>query len=82
MNRAEERRTVRMLRAIDRYRQDVALERQLLDLAREQGRPLPQAERIAGATALGDPVKLRGIPAVGRFGIGGAISGTRPDQLR
>ena len=31
------------------------------------------------ATAAGDPVKLRGIPAVGvKGGLGGAIPGTRP----
>lgn len=28
----------------------------------------------------GDPIALRGIPAIGR-GVGGAIEGTRPDQI-
>jgi hypothetical protein len=80
MTRAEQRRAIRLLKSVNRYREDVALERQLLALARELEEPLPTA-RVAGAAALGDARKLRGVPVVGS-GIGGAIPGTRPDHQR
>lgn len=50
--------------------------KQLAEFAREVGEPMPAA---CGATAGGDAIRLRGIPVLGKFGIGGAIAGTRPD---
>jgi len=61
--------------ALARVRLQQNLSHQLLELARETGMELP----AAGATAAGDPAKLRGIPCVGR-GIGGGMRGTRPDD--
>lgn len=38
--------------------------------------------RRTRSTAGGDARKLRGIPAISRDGIGGAVPGTRPDTLQ
>lgn len=55
-----------------------------LEDARRIGRILAETgelpdEPSAGATAGGDPSRLRGIPAIGR-GCSGAIPGTRPGE--
>jgi hypothetical protein len=52
----------------------------LVRLAREADDGVP-LRPIAGATAAGDPARLRGLPAIGRQGLGGAIRGTRPAHL-
>lgn len=59
---------------IKRQRENTRLAHQLAQFAREADQPLP----TAGATAPGDPQKLRGIPAVG--GISGTIRGTQPEH--
>jgi hypothetical protein len=46
-------------------------------LLEETGELPSDARAAAGATAAGDPRRLRGIPAIGR-GCSGAIPGTRP----
>ncbi|HEU5489278.1 MAG TPA: hypothetical protein VFU84_00675 [Gaiellaceae bacterium] len=45
----------------------------------EETGEIPEGPASAGATAAGDPSRLRGIPAVGR-GCSGAIPGTRPGE--
>jgi len=60
-----------LLRAIERRRLDVNLARQVAEICREIDKPLPSR----GATAGGDPARLRGIPCAG---FGGAVRGTRP----
>lgn len=60
--------------AVQRVRVNLAISRQVADLATEAGEPLPTATR---ATAGGDREKLRGIPCTGRVG-GGAIRGSLP----
>jgi len=45
------------------------------------GRTLEEARNRSRAKLPGDPWALRGIPAVGRGGVGGAIAGTRPDRV-
>jgi hypothetical protein len=64
-----------LLIAVTRVRLQVNLSNQLAELARETGLELP----AAGATAAGDPQRLRGIPCVGR-GISGGIRDTRPED--
>lgn len=51
-------------------------------LERAQGRALASVATpgVAPVSAGGDPVALRGIPAVGVRGVGGAIRGTSPHQ--
>jgi hypothetical protein len=60
---------------VQRRRLNANLARQLTELAQEADQPLPSR-----ASAAGSWEKLRGIPALGR-GVGGAIRGTRPDQV-
>ena len=64
-----------LLLAVTRTRLQVTLSNQLTELARETGMELP----AAGATAAGDPQRLRGIPCVGR-GISGGIRDSRPED--
>lgn len=64
-----------LVRAVQGMRMKAATARQLAEFAREADQPLPSK----GATAAGDPERLRGLPAVvGRGSIGGAIRGTLP----
>jgi hypothetical protein len=54
----------------------------LVRLAREADDGVPMRP-VAGGTPAGNPARLRGIPAVSRGGLGGAIRWTRPtDALR
>jgi hypothetical protein len=64
-----------LIRAVQHLRTRQAIARQVAELALEEEQPLPTAR-----TSLpGDPMKLRGIPAVGgRGSVGGAIRGTLP----
>lgn len=64
-----------LLLAVTRVRTAATLANQLVELSRETGLELP----AAGATAAGDPQRLRGIPCVGR-GISGEIRDTRPED--
>lgn len=52
--------------------------KQLAEFARETGEMLP-TRSAPGATAPGDWLKLRGIPAIGR-GVQGVIRGTSPED--
>lgn len=61
--------------ALTRTRLATTLSVQLVELARETDLPLP----AKGATAGGDPDRLRGIPVAGK-GIPGVWNRTRPDQ--
>lgn len=63
----------RLLLIVKDTRLQLALAIQLTELSRETDMPMPSR-----ATAAGDTMKLRGIPAVGR-GVPGAIRGSRPD---
>ena len=65
-----------LLLAVSRVRLQANLSRQLVELARETDSPLPSK----GATAGGDPMRLRGIPCVGR-GISGATGRSRPESV-
>lgn len=76
MRRIDEQRIVddgRLLLIVKDTRLTLALATQLTELSRETDQPMPSR-----ATAAGDTMKLRGIPAVGR-NVPGAIRGSRPD---
>lgn len=60
-------------RAVQRHREQQVIAQQLAEFARETDQPLPST----GATAGGDPARLRGIPAVG--GVSGTMRGTQPE---
>lgn len=64
-----------LLLAVTRVRLQRTLSDQITLLSRETGMERPSA----GATAAGDPQRLRGIPCVGR-GISGGIRDTRPED--
>jgi hypothetical protein len=65
-----------LLRSVRRQAENAALARQVARICLEANEPLPVA---ASATLAGDPVKLRGLPAVGgRGSVGGAVKGTLP----
>lgn len=69
-------------RALPRFRrrqEEAESRRKIARILLETGEPLPQ-RAAAGATAPGDVLRLRGIPAVGR-GVGGAIPGTDPARV-
>jgi hypothetical protein len=62
--------------AVKRQRENAALARQVAAIALEANEPLPTAP---AATKAGDPLKLRGLPAVGgRGSVGGAVRGSLP----
>jgi len=63
----------RVLREAKRVRENVAINYQLAQFARETGESLASE----GATAAGDRARLRGIPVTG---FGGAMSGTRAER--
>lgn len=74
-----------LIRAPIPYKLDRWFERELLrshservigKIEREVG---SRAKPVEGATAAGDPSRLRGLPAIGR-GVGGAINGTDPER--
>lgn len=65
-----------ILRCVKLHQLKIQQAKQSAQFARENDQPMPAA---VGATAGGDAIRLRGIPVLGKFGIGGAISGTRPD---
>jgi hypothetical protein len=52
-------------------------QRAVTKIVKETGRPISEAK--PSSEAGGDPLQLRGIPAIGRGAAGGAIAGTRPD---
>jgi len=56
---------------------DRQCERELVRISVEVGEDVPCVVGIA--TAGGDERRLRGIPVVGARGVGGAITGTRPE---
>lgn len=62
----------RLTLAVQRRRQTQIFATKLAEFSREASQPLP----TTGATAGGDPQRLRGIPAVG--GVSGTIRGTEP----
>jgi hypothetical protein len=65
-----------LLRAVRRQAEHAALARQVARICLEATEPLPAAP---AATKAGDPVKLRGLPAVGgRGSVGGANRGSLP----
>lgn len=64
----------RLSLAVQRYRCSVRIAEQAAQFAREVAQPMPSR----GATAGGDPQRLRGIPAVG--GVSGTIRGTQPEH--
>jgi len=55
----------------------VAVER-AVSAAEAENREVEVPARVPRGTLPGDARKLRGIPAISRFGMGGAIPGTRP----
>jgi hypothetical protein len=59
-----------------------ALHRVLGDLSTDEIQRLSHTRRHRPPTPAGDAHRLRGIPAVSKDGLGGAIPGTRPDTLR
>lgn len=63
--------------ALEEYRRRRDQARVLDDAvqAEPEGKPLPLKQAI---TKPGDPMKLRGIPAIGR-GVGGVVPGTSPE---
>lgn len=67
-----------------RRRNEIRLmDAKLAEIALDTGDDLPThpAQTKTTATLPGDPIRLRGIPAVGgRGNAGGHIRGTRPDQ--
>lgn len=68
----------RGLRYIRRQRENIELDRQLIQIAIEADANIPTApSTVAQATLPGDERRLRGIPAIGR-GVAGAINGSRP----
>jgi hypothetical protein len=53
----------------------------MVQVARETATADTPIRTAGGATAGGDPRRLRGLPAIGR-GVSGAIPGTSPHDLR
>jgi hypothetical protein len=49
-------------------------------LSENPGRHLDEAKNGHRSALPGDPWRMRGVPIVGRAGVGGAIPGSRPDQ--
>jgi hypothetical protein len=66
----------RLTRWLRRKQEAVSQERKLARIALETGSSVRQE---AGASAAGDPQKLRGIPAIG-YGVGGAMNDTQPER--
>jgi hypothetical protein len=63
-------------RWLARRREAVFQEQKLVEIAQETDNEVVQQ---AGGTAVGDPRKLRGLPAIG-YGVGGAMAGTQPER--
>jgi hypothetical protein len=63
-------------RWLARRREAVFQEQKLVEIAQETDN---EVTHQAGGTAVGDPRKLRGLPAIG-YGVGGAIAGTQPER--
>jgi hypothetical protein len=63
-------------RWLARRREAVFQEQKLVEIAQETGN---EVTNHAGATAVGDPRKLRGLPAIG-YGVGGAMAGSQPER--
>lgn len=69
-------------RALPRFRrrqEEADSRRKIARILLETGEAAPE-RAAAGATAPGDVLRLRGIPAIGR-GVGGAMAGTDPARV-